>query len=118
AVNQTQGQFAFALSGIDPKEVYGVADQLMGELYKYPGFLTVLSDRFAQTPNLDVELRRDQAKAYGVSEARILGLLRDAYAQNYLYLVKQPTDQYQVILEATDSARSKATDLSLLRIRS
>ena len=70
------------------------------------------SDYYNNTPNLDIELRREQAKAYGVSEARILGLLRSAYAQNYVYLIKKPADQYQVILEVTDSARSIGGEFS------
>src|SRR5262249_1155937 len=57
-------------------------------------------------------------KIYGVSEARVLTLLRNAYSQNYLYLIKKPEDQYQVILEVEDAARSKPEDLSLLQIRS
>ncbi len=44
--------------------------------------------------------------------------LRNAYSQNYLYLIKKPEDQYQVILEVKDSDRSQADDLSLLYIRS
>ena len=71
----------------------------MGKLMEYPGFLTVSSDFFNNTPNLNIDIRRDQAKTYGVSEARILNLLRNAYSQNYLYLIKKPEDQYQVILE-------------------
>jgi HAE1 family hydrophobic/amphiphilic exporter-1 len=55
---------------------------------------------------------------YGVSEARILSLLRTAYSQNYLYLIKKPADQYQVILEAEDAARSKPENLALLYIKS
>ena len=55
-----------------------------------PGFLTLSSDFFNNTPNLDIEIRRDQAKMYGVSETRILTLLRNAYSQNYLYLIKKP----------------------------
>ena len=43
-------------------------------------------------------------KTYGVSETRILALLRNAYSQNYLYLIKKPEDQYQVILEVEDPA--------------
>ena len=54
---------------------------------------------------------------YGVSEARILSLLRNAYSQNYLYLIKKPEDQYQVILEVGDAARSKPEDLALLYIK-
>lgn len=118
ATNQNQGQYAFSLSGVNPDEVYDVAGKLMAKLYGYPGFLTVSSDFFNHTPNLEINIRRDQARMYGVSEARILGLLKNAYSQNYLYLIKKPEDQYQVILEVADSARSKPEDLSLLYIKS
>ncbi len=118
AVQQQQGQYAFAVSGVNASQVYDVGTRLMQKLSEYPGFLTVSSDYFNNTPNLDIELRRDQAKTYGVSEARILGLLRNAYSQNYIYLIKRPQDQYQVILEAEDSARSRPEDLSLLYIKS
>jgi hypothetical protein len=47
-----------------------------------------------------------------------LALLRSAYAQNYLYLIKKPADQYQVILEVEDGGRSTADSLALLYIRS
>lgn len=118
ATNQNQGQYAFSVSGVDPQQVYASADALMAKLAPYPGFASVSSDRFANTPNLDVEIRRDQARTYGVSETRILGLLRTAYAQNYEYLIKKPTDQYEVILEAADEARGEPEDLALLHIRS
>src|SRR5580765_8092596 len=90
----------------------------MARMTQYPGFQSVSSDYFAHTPNLDVELRRDQAKTYGVSETRILSLLRNAFSQNYVYLVKKPQDQYQVILEMEDEARAHPEDLSKLYIRS
>jgi HAE1 family hydrophobic/amphiphilic exporter-1 len=118
AVNQNQGQYAFSISGVNSEQVYGTAEKMMGKLMTYPGFLTVSSDYFHNTPNLDIDIRRDQAKMYGVSEARILELLRNAYSQNYLYLIKKPEDQYQVILEVKDSARSEADNLSLLYIKS
>jgi HAE1 family hydrophobic/amphiphilic exporter-1 len=118
ATNRNQGQYAFSVSGVNPNQVYEVATRLMGKLHEYPGFLTVSSDYFNNTPSLDIDIRRDQAKTYGISEARILELLRNAYSQNYLYLIKKPQDQYQVILEVKDAARSKPEDLSLLYIKS
>jgi hydrophobic/amphiphilic exporter-1 (mainly G- bacteria), HAE1 family len=118
ATEQNQGQYAFALSGVNPDQVYETAGKLMAEFGQYPGFMSVSSDLFTNTPNLDIDIRRDRAKIYGVSEARILSMLRNAYSQNYLYLIKKPEDQYQVILEVADAARSKPEDLSLLQIRS
>src|SRR6185295_13465073 len=118
ATNQNQGQYAFSVSGVNPDQVYETAGKLMAKLAEYPGFATISSDFFNNTPNLDIDLRRDQAKMYGVSESRILSLLRTAYSQNYVYLIKKPTDQYQVILEIEDSARAHPEDLSRLYIRS
>ncbi len=118
ATPQTQGQYAYAVSGVNGPEVYDVGQKLLAKMMQYPGFQSVSSDYFSNTPNLDVELRRDQAKTYGVSETRILSLLRNAYSQNYVYLVKKPQDQYQVILEMEDEARANPEDLSKLYIRS
>ena len=118
ATNQNQGQYAFSISGVNADQVYGVATTLMEKLRAYPGFATVSSDFFNNTPNLEIDIHRDQARTYGVSETRILGMLRNSYSQNYLYLIKKPEDQYQVILEVKDDARSKPEDLSLLYIKS
>ena len=73
ATNQNQGQYAFSISGVNPDQVYDAGAKLMAKLREFPGFLTVSSDYYNNTPNLDIELRREQAKTYGVSEARILG---------------------------------------------
>jgi len=118
ATANAQGQFAYALSGIDPNEVYATAGKLMAKMHEYPGFLFVNSDLYNHTPNLQVDILRDQAKLYGVSETRILTLLHDAYSQNYSYLIKKATDQYQVILEVADDERSAPEDLSKLYIKS
>jgi HAE1 family hydrophobic/amphiphilic exporter-1 len=80
--------------------------------------LFVNTDLFNHTPNLQVDILRDQAKLYGVSETRILNLLHTAYSQNYSYLIKKANDQYQVILEVADQDRSEPQDLDLLYIKS
>ena len=118
ATANTQGQFAYAISGIDSNEVYDTANKLTAKMGEYPGFLFVNSDLFNHTPNLQIDILRDQAKLYGVSETRILNLLHSAYSENYSYLIKKPTDQYQVILEVKDDERSAPDDLSRLYIKS
>src|SRR6185295_10561088 len=101
-----------------PEQVYETGQKLLGKMIQFPGFLSVSSDFFKNTPNLDIDIRREEAKTYGVSEARILTMLRNAYSQNYSYLIKKPEDQYQVILEMEDAARQNPEDLALLYIKS
>ncbi len=120
ASSQTLGKYIYTVSGVNPDEVYAASGKLMGALAPHLGktFLSMIPDYYSNTPNLDVQLRREQARSYGVSEARILTLLRNAYSQNYLYLIKKPTDQYQVIMEVDDTSRSRPQDLEKLYIRS
>jgi len=116
--NQTQGQYAYTLSGIVPDEVYASADELMKKLKGFKGFASVRSDFYNSTPNLTVDIDRDRASTYGVSTAAVQSLLRNAYSQNYVYLIKQPEDQYQVILEVKDNERARPEDLDNLYVRS
>ncbi len=118
ATSTQQGQFAYALSGFDPAKLYEMAGRFMQKLSQNQGFLFINSDLFNHTPNLQVEVLRDQAKLYGISETRILSLLRSAYSQNYAYLIKKPNNQYQVIVEVQDQARAQPQDLDLLYIKS
>jgi HAE1 family hydrophobic/amphiphilic exporter-1 len=90
----------------------------MAKLRNFKGFASVRSDYYNNTPNLTVEMDRERAATYGVSTSAVQSLLRTAYAQNYVYLIKQPEDQYQVILEVKDSERTKPSDLDNLYVRS
>ena len=116
--NQTQGQYAYTLSGIVPYEVYTAADQLLNKLRQFKGFATVRSDYYNNTPNLTVDIDRERAATYGVSTSAVESLLRTAYSQNYVYLIKQPEDQYQVILEVQDNERAQPADLDNLYVHS
>jgi HAE1 family hydrophobic/amphiphilic exporter-1 len=118
ATNQTQGQYAYTISGIVPQDVYAATDQLMGKLRTFKGFASVRSDFYNNTPNLTINIDRERAATYGVSTSAIQSLLKNAYSQNYVYLIKQPDDQYQVILEVKDNERAQPGDLNNLYVRS
>ncbi|PYI86831.1 MAG: acriflavine resistance protein B [Verrucomicrobia bacterium] len=117
ATQQTQGQYAYTLNGIVPDDVYAAADQLMARLKGFKGFASVRSDYYNKTPNLTVDMDRQRAAVYGVSTSAVQSLLRTAYSQNYVYLIKEPEDQYQVILEVKDSEREHPSDLNDLYVR-
>jgi HAE1 family hydrophobic/amphiphilic exporter-1 len=117
------GKYAYAISGIDRDQVNLAAMKLIGKMRTFtvngmPGFASIQPDMYEHTPQLEVHILRDQASTYGVSTATILNAIRQAYSQNYVYLIKEPEDQFQVILEAQDSDRSVPQDLSLLYVKS
>jgi HAE1 family hydrophobic/amphiphilic exporter-1 len=121
ATSNQGGQFAYTISGINPKEVYAAAEalqmRLMPEIGKTFAGMPI-SDMYLSTPSLTVDILREQAKTYGVSASRIETLLKNAYSQNYVYLIKRADDQYQVILEVGQEDRSRPEDLQKLYVRS
>src|SRR6202790_3484572 len=54
ATNTNQGQYAYSVSGVNAQQVYDVAQTLMGKMMQFPGFATVTSDFFNNTPNLEI----------------------------------------------------------------
>ena len=118
ATSTTLGKFSYSLTGINSAAVYKASEDLLAKLRPYPGFLTVYSDLRMKTPNLEIEILRPQASSYGVNAQAILTALRNAYSQNYVYLIKKSTDQYQVIIEIKDKERMNPQDLEKLYVRS
>ena len=118
ATSTTQGKFAYSLTGIDPQEVNQASQDLLAKLRAYPGILFASSDLKLNTPSLQIDIQREAASSYGVSAQDILNTLRNAYSQNYVYLIKKVTDQYQVIMEVRDRERRKPEDLEKLWVRS
>ncbi|MBA3762765.1 MAG: efflux RND transporter permease subunit, partial [Chthoniobacterales bacterium] len=118
ATGSSFGRYSYSLSGIDPNEVYAAADALSARFKEYPGFVAPpRSNLFRNQPNIDIDIDRDRASLYGVSTTKLQNLLRAAYSQNFIYLIKQPDDQYQVILEVDDQDRSSPEDLRQLYVR-
>jgi HAE1 family hydrophobic/amphiphilic exporter-1 len=118
ATGSAFGRYSYAISGINPDEVYAAADALSEKFRVYDGFVAPpRSNLFRNQPNIDIDIDRDRASLYGVSTTKLQNLLRAAYSQNYVYLIKQPDDQYQVILEVDDADRSGPEDLRQLYVR-
>lgn len=118
ATANQRGKYAFALSGLDPDMVYATAGKMIPRMMQIPGMASVNSDMSLNTPQLQINMRRDQASSYGVSIKDIETVLRNAYSQNYIYLIKTEVDQYQLIMETSDETRANPQDLSLLYVRS
>jgi len=82
--------------------VYDTGAKLMAKFNQFPGSPAITSDYylfFDKMPNLDIEILRDRQDLWRLRR-QIESLIRNGYSQNYAYLIKKPTDQYQVIVES------------------
>ncbi|NUN92319.1 MAG: efflux RND transporter permease subunit [Verrucomicrobiae bacterium] len=118
AASQNQGQYAFAISGPDRDKVYSGAEALLNKIRQIPGVLFASSDLHLDTPQLAIDLKRDPSSTYGITASAVESTLRNAYSQNYIYLIKEPLQQYQVIIETEADFSKRPEDLSHLWLNS
>lgn len=118
ATSTNQGNYAYSVSGIDAKAVYESVPKLEARLKTLKGFRAVSSDLYLNNAQLDIEIDRDLAYSMGVSAASIEELLKNSYSENYVYKIKAPVEQYQVIVEAKKDERADAENLNRLYLNS
>ncbi|MDR1438140.1 MAG: efflux RND transporter permease subunit [Puniceicoccales bacterium] len=118
AVSTNQGKYSYTISGIHPEKVYAAAQKMLMGMHRNPIFSSVSSDLFLNNPEIRVAMNRDQISLYGSSVHAIESQYKAAYSENYIYLIKSPTQQYQVILSAAENFRSSGRDLDMLYPRS
>jgi HAE1 family hydrophobic/amphiphilic exporter-1 len=115
-VGTNQGKYAFTIAGIESDKVYAATQQMLMALRSYKGISTISSDLFLNNPEVHVRMNREQISHYGSSVRQVEEQLRTSYSNNYVYLIKAPTQQYQVIVTAADRFKSQTGDLDLIRM--
>jgi HAE1 family hydrophobic/amphiphilic exporter-1 len=114
ATSNTQGNFAYVLSGLDKDKVYGSAMALLGVLRGSGLFSQISSDYFPDNRQLELDLYRDQASGYGAAGTNIADTIANAYSQNYSYLIKSDYLQYWAVVEAAPQFRANPGNLNEL----
>lgn len=115
---QTKGAYQYALQSTDAHELYRCANLLIEKMKAEKMFQGVTSDMEINTPQLNVEILRDQASSVGITAADIETSLSYAYAGNRVTRIQTPLDQYDVILELDKKFQKNPSSLSSIYLRS
>lgn len=108
------GAYAYTISGLDADAVMKESLSLYGKMWASGLFSSVNSSLYMDNPQLEMNFLRDKAALYGVTPTAFASALRDAYSLNYSYLIKTPSLQYQVVVEAAPEWRITPDNLNLL----
>ena len=114
----SKGNYQYTLQSVNDKALYASAQELVNRMHTMPGFQAVSSDLEINTPQLNVEILRDQAASYGVAPKDIEETLLLAYSGNRISKIQTPYDQYDVILELDPKFQRNASHLSSLYVNS
>ncbi|MBA3723042.1 MAG: efflux RND transporter permease subunit [Parachlamydiaceae bacterium] len=116
--SDSKGSYQYTLQSMDLESLYKATDNLVEKLNSIAGFQGVTSDMEVKTPQLHIEVLRDQAATLGVSAKKIQETLQLAYAGGRVARIETPLDQYDVILEVEPRFQKKLTTLAEIYVRS
>jgi len=115
---QTKAQYQYTLSSPSFQELSQYAPALEDKLRQLPQLQDVNSDLEIKNPQLQVQINRDQASAYGLTANQIETALNNAYGTRQVSTILAPEDQYQVIMGLDPKYQQDPTSLDLLYLRS
>ena len=114
----TKALYQFTLFGSDLKELYAVSADMEKKFRGLPQLVDVNSDLQITSPQLRVDIQRDQAASLGVTPEQIEDALYSAFGTRQVSTIYTPTNQYYVIMEVAPEFQRDVSALSLIYLRS
>jgi hydrophobic/amphiphilic exporter-1 (mainly G- bacteria), HAE1 family len=114
----TTSVYQMTLQSTNLQEIYTWTPQLVDKIRQLPGFLDVASDLQIASPQLNVDIDRDRARALGVTPGQIEDALYTAYGDRQVSTIYTPANQYAVITNVEPQYQQNAEALQKLYIRS
>ncbi|MBF0317874.1 MAG: efflux RND transporter permease subunit [Nitrospirae bacterium] len=114
----TKSQYQFTLQSPSTEDLYKYGAILESRMRALPQLQDVTSDLLIKNPQINVEIKRDEAAALGVTAQQIEETLYSAYGSRQVSTIYAPNNQYKVIMELLPEYQMDASELSMLYVRS
>jgi hydrophobic/amphiphilic exporter-1 (mainly G- bacteria), HAE1 family len=111
------GGYQIALQDPDTEELYRVAPQFEANLREIPGLQDVNSDLQLRTPQLSVDLDREQIAQLGLTVDQVQSALSSAYSSRQISQIFAPDDEYQVMMQIAPEYQQNPAALSMLYVQ-
>ena len=111
-------QYQFLMGAVDQKLLASWTNTLMAELRKNPELEDVSSDIQNSGLSAYIQVDRDTAARLGVSLASVDNVLYDAFGQRIVSTIFTQSNQYRVILQASDDVVRSADALNAIYLQS
>src|SRR3954465_2677392 len=111
------GNYQIALQDPDTEELYRVAPQFEAGLREIAGLQDISSDLQLRTPQLSVDLDREQIAALGLTVDQVQSALSAAYSSRQVSQIYAPDDEYQVMMQVAQEYQQNPAALSMLYVQ-
>jgi HAE1 family hydrophobic/amphiphilic exporter-1 len=114
---QSRSQYQFTLQSPDTDELYRAAPEFEARLRQLNGLEDISSDLQIKTPQLTVDIDREQVSTLGLNVDQVQSALNSAYGTRQVSQIFAPEDQYQVIMQVAPQYQRDPNALSMLYVQ-
>jgi len=114
---QSRGQYQFTLQSGDLKALYAKGPEMLDRMRELSSLRDVTSDLQIRNPELNVDIDREKAAAYGLTADQIRTALFNTYGARQISTIFTQIADYQVILLPTRRFQDDPSALSRIYIR-
>lgn len=115
---QVRGAYQFLMQSLNSTELYQAAERLIAKMRADSTFQGISTDLEVKTPQITLDIQRDQAYALGVDVLNFEQALLLSYSGNRVSRIQTPIDQYDVILELNRDLQRDPRSLYSIYLRS
>jgi HAE1 family hydrophobic/amphiphilic exporter-1 len=115
---QSKSQFQFTMQAPGIDVLYPAAQKLVADAQQSDLLQDVTSDLQLDNPQINVQIDRLRAAAYGVTSSQIESTLYDAYGSRQVSTIYAPDDEYWVVMELLPRYQQDISALNFLYVRS
>ena len=116
--SNTRGAYQYTLQSLNTEDLYKVAGKIIARMEQLPELQAVSSDLEINTPQLNLDIKRDAASRLGITAESIETTIGLAYTGGRVTKIETPFDQFDVILELLPEFQQNAVALNSIYIKS
>ncbi len=114
---QSRSDYQYTIQDTDTAELYRVAPTFQAALSGIDGIQDISSDLQITTPQVAVDLDRDQIAALGLTVDQVETALNSAYGTRQVSQIFAPDDEYLVIMQVAPKYQRDPAALSMLYVQ-
>ncbi len=114
----SKAQYQYTLLGPELKQLFDLSQPLLDQLVKIPILRDVSIDLQLRNPQRTIEIDRDRAGILGVTADQIRNSLYNAFGTRQISTIYTPSNDYQVIIQASDDFQADPGALSRVYVTS
>ncbi len=112
-----KSMYQYTLQSSDTATLYEVGPRMMEKIAKIPGLRDVTGDLYIKNPKISLQIDREAAAVYGVTQDQIRQELYDCFGNRQVASIYTAINDYYVILECDPKIQADPVGLSKLFLK-